>query len=81
MHCRSWQLACRRQGVRCQRRFVVLNKKAYDDAMYYIALHACRSEPALGCTMREADRESFTCFTCLHAPSSNYIAQHVLWLY
>jgi hypothetical protein len=27
------------------------------------AVHACRSETALGCTMREAGRESFTCCT------------------
>jgi hypothetical protein len=33
-------------------------------------VHACRSETALGCTMREARRESFACSTCLHAPSS-----------
>jgi hypothetical protein len=35
-----------------------------------VCVHACRSEPALGCTMREAEMEKFTCFTCLHAPSS-----------
>jgi hypothetical protein len=28
------------------------------------ALLACRSETALGCTMREAGWESFACFTC-----------------
>jgi hypothetical protein len=28
-------------------------------------VHACRSETALGCTMRLARRESFTSFTCL----------------
>jgi hypothetical protein len=28
------------------------------------AVHACRSETALGCTMREAAWESFACFTC-----------------
>jgi hypothetical protein len=28
------------------------------------AVHACRSETALGCTMREAGWESFACFTC-----------------
>jgi hypothetical protein len=29
-----------------------------------------RSETALGCTMREAGRECFTSFTCLHTPFS-----------
>jgi hypothetical protein len=27
-------------------------------------VHACRSETASGCTMKEAGREIFTCFTC-----------------
>jgi hypothetical protein len=34
------------------------------------AVHACRSEKAVGRTMKKAEVDEFTCFTCLHAPSS-----------
>jgi hypothetical protein len=35
-------------------------------------VHACRSETALGCTMREAGWESFACFTCFACCLSQY---------